>query len=404
MQSLKLDCESLDRFCPAGSLSSHRDSHSESEEDRSHPAPLLLSPAAAFLPTSDNVIVFEVYTPASEAKFTFSEDQGKAVKPRRQGMERKEQSTMTEQQNYCIRHERQNAELRRELQSCTGDIIELDRAKARLTQDLQSCRLQLYSYEHDFMKLAELFDRLLDEDLLCTPPEAQMNSYVLSKAEILAARYTRLQSGYDKLVEDNARLRLDQEGGVGPQGEIVRQLNSRIKLKDRCILQLEQTLQRYKEKLTQLRDQDDLSLLPPSNKTENFSTRLQGLSLDSPAASPPTFPDSTTPCDRQDSYDEPHVPMATGESLNNTGKPTPVKSQGSKKEHVRTQSQSMFPVDKYQPVLLHRSRDTSFRSRHPSKAAPMKCDGLTPKQVPKSVSLDRKYQTRDLKSKIKPAK
>lgn len=398
MQTLKLDCESLDRFCPAGSLSSHRDSHSESEEDRSHPAPLLLSPAAVFLPTSDNVIVFEVYTPANEPRFAFPEDEGKAGKLKPRDRERRERSTMTEQQNYSTRYERQNAELRRELQSCTSDLLELDRAKARLTHDLQGCRLQLQSYEHDFLKLAELLDRLLDKDLLCTPPEAHVSSYVLSKAEVLAARYVRLQTGYDRLAEDNARLRVDSEGGAGPQADIVRQLNSRIKLKDRCILQLEQTLQKYKEKLTQMRDHDDLGLLPPSNKTENFSARLKGLSLDSPAASPPTFPDSTTPCDKQGSDEEPPVPLATGESLNNTGKPTPVKPPSWKKEHTRTQSQNMFPVEKYQPVLMHRSRDTSFRSRHPSKAAPA---ALTPKQAPKSASLDRRNP---MKSKARPAK
>ena len=390
MQTLRLDSISLERFCPAGSLSSHRDSRSESEDEQSHPAPLLLSPAAAFLPTSDNVIAFEVYTPAEDS--LSAEDHQKPTL--KLEIEKRERSTMTEKVGLSGRYERQNAELRRELQSCTSDLLELDKAKSRLATQLHTSQVQLQVYEQAFHHLSSLFSRLLDEETAPTSPEIHTNisDLAIHKAEILASRYVRLQAGYDRLAEDNTKLRLDQDGG--PQVEIVRQLNSRIKLKDRCIQKLEQTLQIYKEKLTQIRDQDEF----PSNKTENFSMRLQGLNTDSPAASPPTFPEtSITPCEKLESEED--VPRTvTGESLNNTldkGKKVNVVR---KREHVRTQSQGLIEVEKYQPVLMNRSRETSFRSRPASKPAPLKLD--TPKQPIKPSSVDRRLLLR----KVRPSK
>ena len=371
--------------------------------------------------------------------------------------------------------------------------MELDKAKTKLTSDLKRVSIQADTYESELVKLSEFIDSLLqqsDDELFWSQPDRDpkhLSNYVFSKVEIIGSRYSRMQAAYDRIVEDNTRLRQELEMRVknsqiqtADHMDLVKQLNTRIKLKDRFIQKLETTLRIYKEKLMELRDDDfhrslegdQFGLMAPSHRTENLSHRLKSLVEDlkpyiSHDGSPANEPETTNLISKSpqrgedvgklskpnprghteksfiESDEEVFRPtyMSGSESLNNTldvvsRKPdTPIATkrfgwkakQGRRNLHHRTQSQNLFALENYQPVLLHRTgvKDLTLRGRTedkvkgpvttPSRSDPLAAkanrgDNPTPKVVkpmsevqPKSLSLDRKRPAKEpeLKSRGK---
>lgn len=477
-----------DKYCPAGSLSSHSASPIGSDDRPSHPAPLQaqLSPdPSSFHPTSDNVIVFEVFTPTSqeerpvphkncfviaeeirtESREVTSPDLGSSgysgdedehisaqedakasflseilklqqtvaqqrgeikglkmlLKERdailaqvHAGSERREKGTMTAEEGKskadqlaisCKRYERQNIELRREIQSCTKDLLDLDRAKADLFHSLKQSQQLLSTYEQDFLRLSHFLDHVLQrapEDPLSDP--SLLPGYVLSKAEIVAARLGRLQTACDRLGEENDRLVRELEAGTksaqsrnSEQSELVKQLQTRIKLKDRFIQKLERTLDGYKEKI---REEDLEASWKPTSKTENFSQLLKDLVKPEPT---PSRPSNKAPESDEEVFRSAYLSGA--ESLNHTldvqhkgesAKPTVWKRR--RNWHHRTQSQNLFALENYQPVLLARVKESRGRD-----VLSLTAKRTTPKGETqgKTVSLERKRTVPEPKARVK---
>ncbi len=476
-----------DKYCPAGSLSSRNASPIGSDDDLSHPAPLQaqLSPdPSSFHPTSDNVIVFEVFTPTSqeerqvlhqdcfviaeeiktESREVTSPDLGSSgysgdeddhasvqedtkasflaevlklqqtvaqqrgeikglkmlLKERdvvlaqlHAGKERKEKGTMTAEEDKikseqlaasCKRYERQNLELRREIQSCTKDLLDLDKAKSDLFHSLKQSQQLLTTYEQDFLRLSRFLDHILQrtsEDPVSDP--SLLPGYVISKAEIVAARLSRLQTSCDRLGDENERLVRELEAGTmsaqsrnSEQSELVKQLQTRIKLKDRFIQKLERTLDGYKEKI---REEDLESSWKPTSKTENFSLRIKDLvKPDPPSRSKALESD-------EDVFRSAYLSGA--ESLNHTldvqrkgdnAKPS-VWKQRRRNLHHRTQSQNLFALENYQPVLLARIKENRGRDVLSLTSKRQ----ITPKgdSQGKSVSLERKKTATEAKTRGK---
>jgi len=472
-----------EKYCPAGSLSSH--SASPIGSDDSHPAPLQaqLSPdPSSFHPTSDNVIVFEVFTPTSQeerpvphqncfviaeeirtdsrevtspdlgssgysgdedehisvqedvkASFmsevlklqqTIAQQRGEIkglkmlLKERdatlaqvHAGTERREKGTMTAEEGKskadqlavsCKRYERQNLELRREIQSCTKDLLDLDKAKADLFHSFKQSQ-QLFSiYEQDFLRLSRFLDHILQrapEDPVSDP--SLLPGYVLSKAEIVAARLGRLQAACDRLGEENERLVRELEAGTksaqsrnSEQSELVKQLQTRIKLKDRFIQKLERTLDGYKEKI---REEDFEASWKPTSKTENFHQRLKDL------VKPESRPSNKAVESDEEVFRSAYLSGA--DSLNHTldvqhkgdsAKPTVWKRR--RNWHHRTQSQNLFALENYQPVLLARVKETRGRD-----VLSLTAKRTTPKGEAKgkTVSLERKSTAPETKARVK---
>ena len=474
-----------DRFCPAGSLSSHSESPLSSEDAPRHAVLAQLSPDPSFFqPTSDNVIVFEVFTPLSQDEcpvpvqdcysiteeirtpsrevtspelgssgYSGDEDEhmhaqegdktgllGEILKLQQtvaqqrgeikglkmllkerdaalsmihSGSHRRDKGTMTTEETRtkadqlsasCKRYERQNLELRREIQSCTKDLLGLDKAKTDLFHSLQQAKQLISTYEQDFQRL----NNLMDQSLQRSPEDpvsdlSLLSGYVVSKAEILANRMSRMQTSCDRLRDENERLVKEVEMGSktaethsNEQAELIKQLQARIKLKDRFIQKLERTLDGYKEKI---REEDLQDTWQPSSKTENFSMRLKGL------VKPEPEPSHHVAESDDDVF---KAAFSSGvESLNNTLDPVQRKTDSSKVTgwkqrrrgwHHRTQSQNLFAPENYQPVLLARIKESkdllSLTAKRPVHRTPKAEFG-------KTLSLERKRGVSETKSRGK---
>lgn len=361
------------QFYPAGSLTSHKDSLLSSDEDTVNPGrkayPRLLSAAHSgyFQPTRENVIVFEVASGAETGEVAGEEEgqpcyanlswmetkksgenvdfgemerrdrsvahlhqvisqQKSLIQGLRQRPEGRDKSCMTlsgeSQQELerevehltsaCKRYERQNHELRTELQSCTSDLMQLDQAKSRLQRELRKTQAKADSLEANWSTLAACVDSILsqkeEETRLSVPAKGtELVSYVCSRVEMLGAKYTRLLAAYSQLTEQEEALKLQAGRGSGQKQAQLDSLKGRStrSLKDKFVKQLESTISAYKEQLSALQDQwSEDEALPALAQTEQFN-KLRGRREDvqpfrseqgsperlSPAASPARSPE-----------------------------------------------------------------------------------------------------------------
>lgn len=446
---LSADSSSTDLFYPAGSLSSHRDSRLESE-DASQPAPRgehgPRGPSEDyfnFKPTRENVIVFEVCSPISlekgpEMRTSMGHSDSETIicelralvdhqrmeiasLKANKGAASLDKATMTTQMeefqivpalkreiehltNACKRYERQNQELRAEIQHCSSDLVDLDHSKARISKELKKYQSKSDSLEAEFRKIAELVDTVLnrtEEPGLGETDMRHLSNYVSSKVEIIGSKYSRLLTAYDRAIEENAKLREDLEGNGE---EMAKQLHSKIALKDKFIEKLEKTLVLYKEKMMDLKGEEDSEQfedLMSKNRTENLSHKLREIAEDLPPFrsqhGSPQRPVHFSPEPSFSFLDASPVPA----ELQTEIKPeTPVKEkrlawkskQTRRHAFIGTNFQSQLAVEKYRPVLS--------REKSGSRGKPVRTDSQTPKfcrqQESKAVSAERKK--RDSKS------
>ena len=426
---LSLDSSSAatDLFYPAGSLSSHRNSMPDSE-DGSQPAPRgdhgprgLSEDFINFKPTSENVIVFEVCSPLSlekestvgpssapesvlcELKALVSRQQLEiAALKTTQATANLDKATMTPQMeelmlvpalkreiehlaNACKRYERQNQELRAEIQHCTSDLVDLDKAKTRLTKELKKSIQKCDSLEAEFRNISEFVDTVLnraEEQTLGDTDLRHLSNYVSSKVEIIGSKYSRLLAAYDRVVEENAKMR------ESSCEESVRQLQTKIQLKDKFIEKLEKTLALYKEKMLDLKveeDSEQFEDLTPKNRTENLSHKLREIAEELPPFrshhGSPQRPVHFSPEPSFSFLDASPAPESQ------TKQETPVKEkrlawrnkQTRRHVLVGTNFQSQLAVEKYRPVL---SREKTGK---PSNLTPKFC---------KAASVERKKPAR----------
>ena len=449
---LSLDSSSAvtDLFYPAGSLSSHRDSRLDSE-DGSQPAPRgehgPRGPSEDyfnFKPTRENVIVFEVCSPISLEKgaemrtsLGQSSDSEAIICELRALVDRQrleiailkantaatslDKATMTTQMeefklvpalkreiehltNACKRYERQNQELRAEIQHCSSDLADLDHAKARLSKELKKYQQKSDSLEAEFRKIAEFVDTVLnraEEQGLGETDMRHLSNYVSSKVEIIGSKYSRLLAAYDRAIEENAKLREDLEGNGE---ELAKQLNSKILLKDKFIEKLEKTLVLYKEKMMDLKGEEDSEQfedLMSKNRTENLSHKLREIAEDLPPFrsqhGSPQRPVHFSPEPSFSFLDASPVPA---ELLAEIKQETPVKEkrlawknkQTRRHAFIGTNFQSQLAVEKYRPVLS--------REKSGSRGKPARTDSQTPKfcRQPESKAVSVERKKKDLKS------
>lgn len=421
-------------FYPAGSLSSHRDSCSDSE-DASQPAPRLDRSTRglsedyhSFQPTSDNIIIFEVCSPLNSDKdpdhlrpTPKDIDQTAVIRDLRDTVSRlqlqisslknaktanfADKATVTSTIDEfklvpslkreiehltatCKRYERQNTELRTEIQHCASDLIELDKAKSRLSKELKKSQEKCDFMESEFRKIAEFVDTVLnrtEEMTLKETDSRHLSNYVSSKVEIIGSKYSRLLAAFDRINEENAKMKESLEM---QSDEIVRQLSGKIQLKDKFIEKLEKTLEKYKEKMQEVKLEEDSEVfedLTPKNRTENLSHKLREITEElAPFRSQHGSPERIRGFSPEPAFSfiesSPNI-VPNPEETVEMKTDTPVKEkrlawkskQARRNVFVGMNFQSQLAVEKYKPVL---SRE---RSVNGSKGKGSRGDNLTPK-------------------------
>lgn len=317
------------QFYPAGSLTSHKDSLLSSDGDIAQKAysRVLSACSDCFQPTRENVIVFEVASSAETGEVaeeptgqTFyanlmrkseeNEDCGEMerrdrsiahlqevisqqkllIQGLRQRPERLDKSSMTHSgdslqelereiehlTSACKRYERQNHELRTELQSCTSDLMQLDQTKSRLQRELRKTLAKADFLEGNWSKLAVFVDSILsnkEEEGRLSAPEGgtELASYVCGRVEVLGAKYCRLLAAYGQFTEQEAR-----KMQVGQRQDTPKDRSARS-LKDKFIKQLESTISAYKDQLLALQDQwSEVEAQPVLAQTEQLKYLMQG--------------------------------------------------------------------------------------------------------------------------------
>ena len=431
---LSLDSSSAtDLFYPAGSLSSHRDSIPDSE-DASQPAPRgdhgQRGPSEdyfSFKPTSENVIVFEVCSPINQEKEATSGEYEAVIGELKALVSRQHleitalktskvspslhKATMTPQMeefklvpalkreiehltSTCKRYERQNQELRAEIQHCTSELVELDKVKTRLTKELKKSLQKSDSLESEFRKIAEFVDSVLnraEEQTLGETDSKHLSNYVSSKVEIIGSKYSRLLAAYDRVQEENVKLREELEGNGE---EVIQQLSGKMQLKDKFIAKLERTLALYKEKMEDMKveDSEQFEDFTSKNRTENLSHKLREITEELPPfRSQHGSPQRPVHFSPEPSFSFLAASPVPVESQAETKQETPVKEkrlawkskQTRRHVLVGTNFQSQLAVEKYKPVLSRDKRVSSLK----------RTDNLTPKfcrQTDKANSVERK--------------
>lgn len=526
-------------YIPAGSVSSHEgDSLSDTQEPSLPPMDLRFEDSESitgFQPTSDNVIVFEVYTPPNQAlpsqrhtskKFLFSEDvcfqipeekdspkledrplssadalaslgysedeeelpasnrsgqssdrevaklqemlrnaasendklrneisardiriqsleMQKKAKPEtssKQTMTNLEDSSEMQRlkreneqlASTCSRYERQNQDLRQEVQTCASDLTNAERSKGKLTKEFKRINQLVSTYEGEMTRIAEFVTKILSpetEETWEDKDPRHISNYLASKMEIISSRHSRLQAMHENKLEECEKLKQELQvcraalKAQETQGEdTVKQLTARLKTKESIIQKLEG---RVKD--------SSLEQMKPRNHTENFTYLLRGLAENS---TPPrkstqgTRKSFVDPTDLEDITEKPcvesdeemyashdHSDSNSRNELNKTETPIQVKHQlrkakldSSKPPHVRTQSymHSLLASETRGPVLTYKEALKDLREISTRASRAIEESSLTRMQVRqshmqevKSSSADRRRKQKDVGASLK---
>lgn len=161
----------------------------------------------------------------------------------------------------CFRYERQNEELRAELQDSAHDVAENERTIRHLSRELDELRLKTDAYEEEMKCCIRLMTEMLDTGSSYGFDESDdlhhLTNFFSSKVEIAKSRLSRLKTKSEHAVADAKRLQAEND-------KYRRLIKSQTAEHNETIATLKHQLKASELKATKLEMQLTYNSKPPS--------------------------------------------------------------------------------------------------------------------------------------------
>lgn len=153
----------------------------------------------------------------------------------------------------CLRYERQNEELRTELQYSAQDLSESEHTIRKLNQDLSLLTEKTETYETEMKHCIRLIGEMLSPNYASSLDESDdlhhLSNFLSSKVEIAKSRLGRLKTKYELSTSEVKRLQADNEKYrrlmktlAAEHSETTAMLRKQLKASELKVIQLEQQL------------------------------------------------------------------------------------------------------------------------------------------------------------------